>query len=105
MMYLLISEFSSPFGNLNIGLLQDNVGIPSTNTFDGSDGKHNFDPSINVGVEDTQNMLKLFWYNQRLQTETNRRIHVRNWLEFTETSKINDSSCTMARLIDDKTWI
>ena len=65
--YLFITQFSSTLGDFDVSLLQHNVGVSPTDTFDGGDGKHNFDPSINVCVKDTQNMLELLWYDQRLE--------------------------------------
>ncbi|KAE9537620.1 hypothetical protein AGLY_006643 [Aphis glycines] len=55
------------FVKVNIGLFQYNVGKPSTNTFDGGHGEHDFTFAINVGTEDTQDVLKLFWDDQRLK--------------------------------------
>jgi len=63
---LLFGEFSGTFGDVNVGLLQDNIGVSSTNTFDGGDGEHNLDPTIDIGIQDTQNMLKFLGKNQRL---------------------------------------
>jgi len=55
---LFVSEFTGTFGNLNIGLLQDDIGVSSADTFNRGDGEHNLNPSINIGIEDTQNVLE-----------------------------------------------
>jgi len=57
-----------PFVHVNIGLLAANVGITAANTLDGSHGKHDLLLSINVGVQHTQNVLKIFVRHQRLLT-------------------------------------
>jgi hypothetical protein len=48
-----------PLVQINISLLAGNVGITTTNTLDGSQSNHNLVLTINVGVEETQNVLKL----------------------------------------------
>lgn len=51
---------SVPFVHVNISLFADKVGITTTNTLDVSHGVHDFFFTINVGVEETQNVLKVF---------------------------------------------
>lgn len=73
--YLLFSHFTSTLELVNVGLLEDNVGVTATNTPDGSHGEHNLTPAIDVGVHQTQDMLELFRYNQRLLREEYIRTH------------------------------
>lgn len=47
----------APLVEINIGLLADNVGIPPSNTLDLGQGVHDFSFTINVGVEETQDVL------------------------------------------------
>ena len=46
-------------------LLEDKVGITTTYTLDGGDGEHDVPLTINVGVHNTQNVLKRTGNNQR----------------------------------------
>jgi hypothetical protein len=46
-----------PFVEINIGFLANQVGIPTTNTLDLSQGVHDFAFAINVSVQKTENML------------------------------------------------
>ena len=57
-----------PFVHVNIGLLADDVGVATTNTFDGSQSVHNLLLTINVGVKETNDVLEvlLIGNNQRL---------------------------------------
>jgi hypothetical protein len=48
-----------PLVKINISLLASNVGITTTNTLDGGQGDHNLVLAVNVGVEQTQNVLEL----------------------------------------------
>merc|ERR550525_1296224 len=57
---LLLGQLASPLGDVNVGLLADHVTEAAPYTLDGCDGEHNLAPSINVGVEHTQNVLELF---------------------------------------------
>lgn len=50
---------NSPLGEINIGLLADDVGVTTTNTLDLGQGVHDLPLSINVGVEETENVLEL----------------------------------------------
>jgi len=64
---LFVGTFSSSFVQVDVSLFQDNVGKPSTDTLDGGHGEHDFTFAIDVGAEDTQNVLELFWDDQRLK--------------------------------------
>ena len=46
-------------------LLEDKVGITTTNTLDGGDGEHDVPLTINVGVHHTQNVLERWGNHQR----------------------------------------
>jgi hypothetical protein len=47
-----------PLVHVYIGLLADNVRKTATNTFDGGKSKHNLLFAINVGVQNTKNVLE-----------------------------------------------
>jgi len=81
---LFVGTFSSSFVQVDVGLFQHNVGETSTDTLDGGHGEHDFTFAIDVGTEDTQNVLELFWDDQRLKNtnqqstakETTSEMHV-----------------------------
>ena len=62
---LLCSQFTSPLVHVDISLLANNVSETPSNTLDGGQSKHNLLLSINVGVQYTQNVLKVFVRHQR----------------------------------------
>ena len=62
---LLLVEFSGSPAEGDIGLLQAKVGVTTTNTLDGGQGEHDASLSINVGVENTKNVLEVWGNNQR----------------------------------------
>jgi len=45
--------------HVNVGLLADDVGETATDTLNRSHGVHNLLLAINVGTEDTQNVLEI----------------------------------------------
>ena len=47
----------TPLVQINIGLFADKVGVTTTNTLDLSQGVHDLALAINVGVEETQDVL------------------------------------------------
>ena len=47
----------APLVQIDVGLLADDVGVPSTNTFDLSQGVHDLALSIDVCVQQTENVL------------------------------------------------
>ena len=55
------SELTSPLGDINIGFFAHLGGKALSYPLDGGKGKGDVALSINVGVEDTQNMLEFFW--------------------------------------------
>ena len=52
-------KLGAPLVEVNVGLLADDVGVAATNTLDLSQGVHDLALSINVGVEETQDMLRV----------------------------------------------
>jgi len=52
-------EFTGTLVQVDIGLLADQVGVPTTHTLDLGQGVHNLLLSINIGVEETQDELKV----------------------------------------------
>ena len=48
-----------PLVKINIGLLADQVGVASSDTLDLGQGVHDLLLSLNVGVEETQDELKV----------------------------------------------
>jgi len=46
-----------PLGQIDVGLLADDVGVPSTNTLDLGQCVHDLAFSIDVGVQQTENVL------------------------------------------------
>ena len=59
-------EKSQPLVHVDIGFLADDVGESATNTFNGGQSEHDLLFPIDVSVEHTQNVLKLFVRYQRL---------------------------------------
>jgi len=47
----------APLGQIDVGLLADDVGVPPTNTLDLGQCVHDFAFSIDVGVQQTENVL------------------------------------------------
>jgi len=52
-------ELTGTFVQVNIGLLANDVGVATTDTLDFGQGVHDLALAINIGVEETQNVLKL----------------------------------------------
>ena len=61
---LFFIQFSCSFVGINVCLLATQVGKPTSNSFDGSQCVHNLSSSIDVGIEDSKNMLKLLRIHQ-----------------------------------------
>jgi hypothetical protein len=51
------SEEDLPLVEINIGLLADQVGVSSSNTLDLGQGDHDLSSTLDVGVEETENVL------------------------------------------------
>ena len=49
----------APLGQVDIGLLADQVGIAAANTLDLGEGVHDLLLAVNVGVEQTQDELEV----------------------------------------------
>jgi hypothetical protein len=49
----------APLVEVDVGLLADDVGVAATDTLDLGQGVHDLALSINVGVEETQDVLEL----------------------------------------------
>lgn len=54
---LLDGEFTSSLVQVDISLLADQVRVTTTNTLDLCEGEHDLVLSVNIGVEETQNVL------------------------------------------------
>lgn len=52
-----IKEKHPPLVEVHVGLLADQVGVPPTNTLDLGQGEHDLATALDVGVEQTQNVL------------------------------------------------
>jgi len=52
-------EVASTLVEIDIGLLAYQVGIPPAHTFDFGQGIHDFSLSVDIGVEETKNVLEL----------------------------------------------
>jgi hypothetical protein len=57
-----------PLCHVDIGLLANQVGETTTDTLDGSQGVHNLSLTVDVRVEETENVLELvlIWDDDRL---------------------------------------
>ncbi|KAH3667311.1 hypothetical protein OGAPHI_002960 [Ogataea philodendri] len=55
---LFLGQLTSSLGKVNVRLLAHQVGVSSTNTSNGGERIHDLDSSVNVGVEETQNVLE-----------------------------------------------
>ncbi|EZA49600.1 hypothetical protein X777_12145 [Ooceraea biroi] len=63
------TPLSSSLVQVDISLLQDDIGVTPTNTFDRSHGKHDFSITIDIRAHDTKNVLKLLRNHERLQQQ------------------------------------
>lgn len=64
---LFVGEGAGSSVDINLSLLADQVGEALANTNDLGHGKHGLPLAINVGVQHTQNVLKLGSHHQTLQ--------------------------------------
>ena len=62
---LLLVEFSGSPAEGDVCLLQAKIGVTTTNTLDGGQGEHDARLSIDVGVQNTKNVLEVGRNNQR----------------------------------------
>lgn len=58
-------ELTSALVNVDFSLLADQVGKAATHTLDGGQRKHDLLTPVNVGVEDTQNVLEIWAGDER----------------------------------------
>jgi hypothetical protein len=63
--HFLLGTLSGTLVAVNISLAEDDVRVTATNTLDCGHSDWNLALSVNVGAHDTQNMLKLFGYDER----------------------------------------
>jgi len=64
---LFVGTFTGPLVQVDVGLLQHNIGKPSADTFDGGHGEHDFTFAIDVRTHDTQDVLEFLGDDQRLK--------------------------------------
>lgn len=64
--YLFLGALSGALEGIDIGLLQDNMGITATDTLDGRQRNWNGTLTVDVGAEHTKNVLELLWDHERL---------------------------------------
>merc|ERR1719442_86241 len=62
---LFFAELTSTFVKIDVSLLEDKVGITTTDSLDGGDCEHNVSFTINVRVHNTQHVLKRTRNDQR----------------------------------------
>jgi len=60
----------APLVQIDIGLLADNVGVSSTNTLDLSHCVHDLALSIDVGVQQTENVLGIMGFSPTSEVRT-----------------------------------
>ena len=58
-LHLVLREFSSPLGEVDVCFPQHHMSISPPHALNGSDGEGYFPPPIDVGVEYSQNVLEL----------------------------------------------
>ena len=56
---------NSPLVEIDTRSLADEIGEATTNTLDGGKSVHNLSATINVGVEDTQDVLEITRSNEK----------------------------------------
>ena len=62
---LLLAQLSSSPVQGNIGLLQADVGVTTSNSLDGGHGEHDARLTVDVRVQNTKNVLEVWRNNQR----------------------------------------
>lgn len=73
--HFLIGALAGTLGQVDVGLLQDDVGVTTAHTLDGGHGEHNLALAIDVRTHDTQDVLELLGKGERLaKTQTNTHI-------------------------------
>jgi hypothetical protein len=54
-----LEQIILPLSQVHVGFLAYNIRVASTNTFNGGQSVHNFLFAINIGIEQTNNMLEV----------------------------------------------
>ena len=80
-------------------LLEDKVGITTTNTLDGGDGEHDVPLTINVGVHHTQNVLERWGNNQRHSGSLEKMEMYENLNRGVKSCKCNFVSCLVITMV------
>jgi hypothetical protein len=62
---VILSQLASPLGHRDVGLLQDDVGVPPADTLDRGQGEHHASLALDVRVKDTQDVLEVGRHHQR----------------------------------------
>ena len=62
---VVLGQLAGPLGQGDVGLLQDDVGVPAPDPLDGGEGEHDAGLAVNVGVQHTENVLEVGRNNQR----------------------------------------
>merc|ERR1719464_48513 len=62
---LLLAQLSGPPVQGDVCLLQTDVGVPTSNSLDGGHGEHDARLTVDVGVENTKDVLEVSRNNQR----------------------------------------
>ena len=60
----ILCKFTGTFVGINLSFFQNNMSEATSNTWNLSDCEQNFDVTINVGVENTEDVLELFGLNE-----------------------------------------
>lgn len=68
--YLLLWALSGTFVQIDVSLLEDDVGVTTTNSLDRSHGEHDFSITVDVRAHDTKNVLELLWNDERLKKKS-----------------------------------
>jgi len=65
LLHLLLGELSSALGEVNVCLLEHNVGVPAPNPLDVRHREHDLGLPVNIRIHYTENVLELFRNHQR----------------------------------------
>ena len=65
-------QFTGTFVGINFSFFQDDVSESTTDTWDFSDGVQDFGVTVNVGIEDTEDVLEFFGLHKRRHDESGR---------------------------------
>ena len=62
---LLLAQLTGSPVQGDVGLLQADVGVATSDSLDGGHGEHDARLTVNVRVKNTKNVLEVSWNNQR----------------------------------------